>query len=106
MFLKKKKLVRAKEVLLKLWNWRKLTPSSQNVYVIKNLEEKRRYRGAKGRLASDIVTFLEVEDANLGRTFLTLNIKVIPSKVHEREAMQGVYVFCKKKQRRPCLCYG
>ena len=92
-----KKLVKAKEVLLKLWNWRKLTPSSQNVYVIKNLEEKRRYRGAKGRLASDIVT-LEVEDANLGITFLTLNCEVIPSKVHEREAMQDVYVLLQKSE--------
>ena len=93
-----KKLVKAKEVLLKLWNWRKLTPSSQNVYVIKNLEEKRRYRGAKGRLASDIVNFLEVEDANLDITFLTINCEVIPSKVHEREAMQDVYVLLQKSE--------
>ena len=93
-----KKLCNAKEVLLKLWNWRKLTPSTQNTYIIKNLEEKRKSRGAKGRMASDIVNFFEVEDANLGITFLTLNCEVIPSKVHEREAMQDVYVLLHKSE--------
>ena len=93
-----KKLFNAKEVLLKLWNWRKLTPSTQNTYIIKNLEEKRKSRGAKGRMASDIVNFFEVEDANLGITFLTLNCEVTPSKVHEREAMQDVYVLLHKSE--------
>ena len=29
-----KKMAKAKEVLLKLWNWRKLTPSTQNVCLV------------------------------------------------------------------------
>ena len=50
-------------------------------------------------MASDIVNFLEVEDANLGITFLTINCEDIPSNVHESEAMQDVYVLLHKSEQ-------
>ena len=94
-----KKLAKAKETLLKLWNWKKLTPSSPNAYIIKNLAERRKNKGAKGRMATDIINFLDVEDAKLGITFVTLNCEDIPSKVHESAAMKDVYVLLHKTQQ-------
>ena len=94
-----KKLAKAKEILLKLWNWKKLTPSSPNAHIIKNLGERRKNKGAKGRMASDIINFLDVEDANLDITFVTLNCEDIPSKVHESAAMKDVYVLLHKSEQ-------
>ena len=94
-----KKLAQAKALLLNLWNWRKLTPSSPHEHVIKNLGERRKSRGAKGRMATDIINFLEVEDAKLGITFVTLNCDDIPSKIHESEALKDVYVLLHKSEQ-------
>ena len=94
-----KKLAQAKALLLNLWNWRKLSPSSPHEHVIKNLGERRKSRGAKRRMATDIINFLEVEDAKLGITFVTLNCDDIPSKIHESEAMKDVYVLLHKSEQ-------
>ena len=92
-------LEQAKEILRKLWVWKNLTPSSPNEYIYKNLEAKRqRGSNTKPSLARDIINFFEVEDRNLDVTFLTLKCEVIPSKVHESEAMKDVYVLLHKSQ--------
>ena len=88
------KLSRAKEILLALWKWRKCVRSSENEYIIKNLHPKRKER--KNGIASDIVKFLQVEDANLGITFLTLECETIPLKIHESEAMKDIYILMHK----------
>ena len=49
-------------------------------------------------MASDIINFLEVEDANLNVSFLTVHCEKIPSQVHEKEAMNDVYVMLHKSQ--------
>ena len=82
----------AKRLLLTLWKWKKCKPSSDNNYIIKGLEDKRKGRGSKTNTAMDIIKFLQVEDANLGILFLTLKCELIPSKVHESEAMKDIYV--------------
>ena len=85
-----KKLEEAKSILLKLWNWKKPTPSSTNGYIIKNLDVRRKGKGQRTKLANDIINFLYVEDVNLGIVFLTLNCDIIPSKVQESEAIQDM----------------
>ena len=82
----------AKQLLLTLWKWKKCNPSSDNNYIIKGLEDRRQGKRNKTNTAMDIIKFLQVEDANLGIIFLTLKCELIPSKVHESEAMKDIYV--------------
>ena len=89
-------LAAAKAVLLKLWQWRNCEPSSANAYIYKNLEIRRNQR--KPAIANDIINFLKVEDANLGIVFLTLKCELIPSKVHETEAMRDIYVLMHERE--------
>ena len=89
----------ALELLNSLWTWKKLTPSSSNEYIIKGIGNRRRAKKNVCRtMASDIINFLEVEDANLNVCFLTVNCEKIPSSVHEKEAMSSVYVMLHKTQ--------
>ena len=76
----------------------KKAPSSPNHdHIISNLNtERRKGKGINGRIAHDIINFLHVEDANLGVIFLTLECEVLPSKVHESEAMRDVMVLLHK----------
>ena len=74
-------LTGAKKVLLDLWNWRKCVPSSDNTWVIKGLETKRKVREGKSDTAKDIIKFFELEDAYLGVIFLTKKCELIPSKI-------------------------
>ena len=85
-------LSEAKQLLLTLWEWKKCKPSTDNNFIIKGLEARRKGRGGKTNTAMDIINFLHVEDANLGIIFLTLKCELIPSKVHESEAMKDIYV--------------
>ena len=89
-------LHKAKESLLSLWNWRKCEPSTDNNYIIKNLESRRQKRGGKTTTAHDIIKFLHVEDARLNITFLTMKCELIPSKILESEAMRDIYVLMHK----------
>ena len=89
----------AKATLLALWQWKKLTPSSTNHYIIRNLEPRRMNGNIKPKIAEDIMKFLEVEDGNLSITFLTLNCEEIPSIVHESMAMKDVYVLMHQSQQ-------
>ena len=96
-----KELEQAKELLKKLWEWKKLSPSTSNDYIIKNLSARRLNRGNKHvklTLAKDIINFFDVEDRKLNVRFLTLKCEKIPSKVHESAAMQDVYVLLHKSQ--------
>ena len=97
-----KELEQAKEILKKLWVWKKLSPSSSNGYIIKSLDARRLNRGHKKNvkltLAKDIINFFEVEDRNLNVRFLTLKCEKIPSRVHESAAMEDVYVLLHKSQ--------
>ena len=82
----------AKALLLKLWNWKKCQPSTENTYIIKGLDTKRQGSSGKKSSAHDIINFLNIEDANLNITFLTLKCEKIPSKVTESQAMKDIYV--------------
>ena len=82
----------AKSILLKLWNWKKCQPSTENTYIIKGLGTKRQGQNGKKSSADDIINFLNVEDANLDIIFLTLKCEKIPSKVTESQAMKDIYV--------------
>ena len=96
-----KELEQAKEILKKLWEWKKLSPSTSNDYIIKNLSARRPNRGNKHvklTLAKDIINFFDVEDRKLNVRFLPLKCEKIPSKVHESAAMQDVYVLLHKSQ--------
>ena len=93
-----KKLEEAKSILLKLWNWKKPTPSSENGYIIKHLDVRRKGTGQCTKLATDIINFLSVEDVNLGIVFLTLNCNMIPSKVNETEEIQNFCVLLHKTE--------
>ena len=97
-----KELEQAKEIIKKLWVWKKLSPSSSNDYIIKNLDARRLNHGNKKNvkltLVKDIINFFEVEDRNLNVRFLTLKCEKIPSRVHESAAMQDVYVLLHKSQ--------
>ena len=46
----------------------------------------------------DIIEFLEKEDARLDVIFLTLNCEEIPSKVHNRDALEEVYLLLDKNE--------
>ena len=91
-------LTEAKKVLLDLWNWRKCVPSSENTWVIKGLETKRKVREGKSDTARDIIKFFEIEDANLKVIFLTKKCELIPSKILESEAMRDIYVLLHKSE--------
>ena len=96
-----KELEQAKEILKKLWEWKKLSPSTNNQYIIKNLAARRPKRGNKHvklTLAKDIINFFDIEDRKLNVRFLTIQCEKTPSKVHESAAMQDVYVLLHKSQ--------
>lgn len=88
----KELLEEAKQILKSLWDWRKCEPSSDNIYIIRNLAIRRNAKGAKSAIAKDIIKFLQVEGVNLGISFLTMNCEIIPSKILESEAMRDIYV--------------
>ena len=91
-------LVYAAKVLADLWEWKKLTPSTPNDYIIKHLSGRRLARACKTTIATDIINFFNAEDANLNIRFLTYECEKIPSPVHESEAMKDVYVLLHKSQ--------
>ena len=99
-------LCEAKQLLLTLWKCKKCKPSSDNNYIVKGLESKRKGRGGKTNTAIDIIKFLEVEDANLGIIFLTLKCEVIPSKVLESAAMKDIYVLMHQSDEDPATSNG
>ena len=90
--------VYAVKVLADLWEWKKLSPSTSNDYVIRNLQGRRRIGACRTKAANDIINFFEAEDANLNIRFLTLECEKIPSPIHESEAMKDVYVLLHKSQ--------
>ena len=64
------KLEEAKQTLLKLWEWKKLTRSTTNERIIKNLDPRSKANKSCNKLARDIIDFLHVEDAKLNVIFL------------------------------------
>ena len=84
----------ALKLLSSLWEWKKLTPSSDNGFILRNIGDRR--RGKKENrvriMATDIINFFHVEDKNLNISFLTEECEKIPSSIHEKEAMSDVYV--------------
>ena len=93
------KLCESKEILQKLWDWRDLSPSTNNKYVVDNLQARRIGQGTNYRHARDIITFLTIEGANLNIKFLTENCENIPGCVHETEALRDVYTLLNKNQQ-------
>ena len=91
-------LEKAKQILLDLWNWKGLVPSIPNDYIIKNLAQTRLRKRAKPKLANDILSFLETEDGNLDIIFLTEHCEVIPTSIHESQAMYEVYLLLHQTQ--------
>ena len=91
-------LTDAVKVLADLWEWKKLTPSTPNDYIIKHLSGRRLARACKTTIATDIINFFNAEDVNLNIRFLTYECEKIPSPVHESEAMKDVYVLLHKSQ--------
>ena len=89
---KQDQLVNARSILLKLWVWRGGARSSDNEWIYKNLEPRRVNKRSNKALATDMINFLEVENANLKVTFFTQECENTPSPVHESEAMKDVYV--------------
>ena len=50
----------AKAILLALWQWKKITPSSPNHYIIRNIGPRQMYGNIKPKIAKDIMKFLEL----------------------------------------------
>ena len=88
----------ASKVLKDLWEWKKLSPSSANDYIIRPLGNRRKAGKNKLRIATDILNFFDVEDRNLDIIFLTLECEKIPSPVHESQAMNEVYILLHKSK--------
>ena len=95
---KPNKLDEARQILQKLWAWRNLEPIPTHMDAVNKLITPRTMRGTNQRLALDIIEFLEKEDARLDVIFLTLCCEEIPSKIHERDALQEVYLLLEKNE--------
>ena len=92
------RLAEAKQILLKLWAWRRCNPSvPEKEYIINNLKERRKTHKCPA-LAKDIIEFLQVEDRNLDIVFLSLRCEDLPCKVSESAAMQDVYVLLHERE--------
>ena len=72
---KEDEYVAALKLLNSLWEWKGLTPSSDNRFLYRNIRERRRVGKKTLIMATDIIDFLEVEDKNLDITSLQRNAK-------------------------------
>ena len=88
----------ARKLLHAIWLWRDLPDIPAHTKVANMLIERRQLRQSNLLLSSDIIDFLQLEDARLKVTFLTLRCEDIPSKVTEQEAMRDVYTLLSKNE--------